>query len=91
MLQSDFSLLTSHFSLLLAPMLRNMAVDPVPKPAQLALQVGDVLALAHRPPMPRVARHVTGFLPLLVHLVLDLGRLLAQLDQFLARHGASIT
>ena len=72
-------------------MLRNMAVDPVPKTAQLALQEGDVLALARRPPMPRAARHAAGFLALLVHLFLDLGRLLAQLDQFVARHGASIT
>ena len=72
-------------------MLRNMAVDPVAEPVQLALQEGDVLTPARWPPMPRMARHATGFLLLLVHLVFDLGCLLAQLDQFVARHSASIT
>jgi hypothetical protein len=72
-------------------MLRYMALDSVGKPGQLALQVGNVLALARRPPVPNVARLAAGFLALLVHLALDLGRLLAQLDQFVARHGASIT
>lgn len=78
------------FHSLLALMFPDVPLDAPRQVAQFALQERNVLAFARGSSLAGVVGIAAGFFSLFVDLVLHSRRLLSQLHQFVATHGASI-